>query len=315
TGDLLLLHAFPGTLRMLAETEGLVPDLGPVTEDAALVEAVVVPNALLQGSSARSLDLRRRWGVTLVAAARQGRRAEGRLGEASLSSGDVLLLHGDRDALHTAMADLGCLPLADRRLTLQPRRALAGGSIFAAAVLLAALEIASPAVVFGIGVVAFVAARILQPSEVYDAIDWPVIVLVAAMIPLGGALQETGTAGMAAGALLSVAGGFGPDILLVLVLAATMLITPVLNNPATVVVMAPFALDLAARLDVSPDPFLIAVAVGASCDFLTPFGHHNNALIMGPGGYRFGDYVRAGAGLEFLVIVLAAVLIPMVWGW
>lgn len=313
-GDVVLLKADAATLRRLVE-EGMVPHLGPDEEGSVLVEAVMMPDALAQGSSARSLDLRRRWGVTLVAASRRSRRSEGRLAEAPLSTGDVLLVHGNRDAVLAALADLGCLPLADRRLTLQPRRALAGGVIFAAAVALAALGLAPPAIGFSLAVLALLATRMLRPAEMYDAVDWPVLVLLAVMIPMGNALLETGTAGLLAGIATMAADDLGPHLLLALVLGATMLITPVLNNPATVVVMAPVALDLATRLQVSPDPFLIAVAIGASCDFLTPFGHHNNALVMGPGGYRFGDYARVGGGLALLVFAVAAVLIPLAWSW
>lgn len=308
-GDVLLLRAEADTLRRLAEAEGLIPETAIQPVDGDFMEAVIAPNAPAQGSCALTLDLERRWGVCLAAAARQDRRAEGRLAEASLSVGDVLLLHGSPDAIRTAAAELGCLLLADRRLTLQPRRAALSGAVFAAAIAAAALALAPPQLAFTLGVLALVFTRSLRPHEVYEAIDWPVIVLLAAMIPLGQALLDTGTAGVAAAAVLSAAGHLGPAALVALVLAATMLVTPILNNPATVTVMAPVALDLAARLGVAPDAFLVAVAVGASCDFLTPFGHHNNALVMGPGGYRFGDYARVGAGLEALVIAAATVLI------
>jgi di/tricarboxylate transporter len=314
-GDVVLLKADAATLRRLVEAEGMVPHLGPEAEDGILVEAVMMPDAVARGSSARTLDLWRRWGVTLVAASRRGRRSEGRLAEAPLSTGDVLLVHGNRDAVLAALAELGCLPLADRRLTLQPRRALAGGAIFGTAVTLAALGMAPPEIGFSLAVLALLAARMLRPAEMYDAVDWPVLVLLAVMIPMGGALIETGTAGLLAGIAATATGDLGPHVLLGLVLGATMLITPVLNNPATVTVMAPVALDLAAGLQVSPDPFLIAVAIGASCDFLTPFGHHNNAVVMGPGGYRFGDYARVGRWLELLVFAVAVVLIPLAWNW
>ncbi|PWC37769.1 SLC13 family permease [Azospirillum sp. TSO35-2] len=311
-GDLLLIRVDVAALHTLAASGGLVPPV-PAQGDGTFAEAVVAPNAVLQGSCAASLDLEGRWGVTLVAAMRQQRRTEGRLADASLSVGDVLLLHGEPAAIRTAIDELGCLPLADRRIDPQPRRTAVAGAVFTVAVLLAALDIGPPAIVFSVGVLVLVVARCLRPSEVYDAIDWPVIVLLAAMIPLGDALQSSGTAGLVAGALLAEAGGVGPQAMLTLVLAVTMLLTPVLNNPATVIVMSPVALSLAGRLGLSADPFLVAVAIGASCDFLTPFGHHNNALVMGPGGYRFTDFARLGIGLELMVIIVAPLLIPLVW--
>lgn len=311
-GDRLLARTDGATLRRLP-AEGLAPEDAPA--DDAPVEAVVMPNALVQGSSALSLDLRRRWGVTLVAAARQGRRYEGRLCEATLSAGDVLLLAGDRPRVMAALAELGCLPLAERPVAFQPRPALLSVLFFAAAILAAALDLVSAAVGFTAAVFALVAAKALRPAEIYRAIDWSVLVLLGAMIPIGDALQGTGTARLLGEGIVSAAAGAGPWTMLVLLLLATMLVTPMLNNTATVVVMSPIVIDVAARLGVSPTPFLMAVAVGASCDFLTPFGHHNNALVMGPGGYRFGDYGRVGLGLSALVLPAAGLLIPLVWGW
>ncbi|MBP2301170.1 SLC13 family permease [Azospirillum picis] len=318
--DILLLRVGVAALPALAASDGLIPP-GAGTADGVEVEAVVAPNAIIQGSCAATLDLEGRFGVTLVAAMRQQRRAEGRLADASLSVGDVLLLHGEPEAVRTAAADLGCLLLADRGsgdasrhgAELPPRRAAIAALVFIVAVLLAALEIGPIAVVFSIGVLVLVAARCLRPPEIYEAIDWPVIVLLAAVIPLGDALQNTGTAGQIAALLLHGAGGSGPHAMLTLLLGITMLLTPVLNNPATVVVMSPVALGLANGLGVSPDPFLIAVAIGASCDFLTPFGHHNNTLVMGIGGYRFADFARLGLGLDLLVILAGSLLIPLVW--
>nr|HRQ81036.1 SLC13 family permease [Azospirillaceae bacterium] len=185
-------------------------------------------------------------------------------------------------------------------------------AVFAAAVLVAAFEVAPPAAAFVVGVLALAVSGALPARDLYRGVDWPVIVLLAAMIPLGGALQSTGLAGLLAQTALGLGGG---DALTMtaLMLAATMALTPLLNNPATVAVMAPIALEVAAGLGISPDPLLMAVAVGASCDFLTPFGHHNNALVMGPGGYRFGDYARLGWGLELLVLFGGTGLIALFW--
>jgi di/tricarboxylate transporter len=314
SGDILLTRADADALRALTAGGGV---RAAAESDAApgdtLTEVVVAPNALMQGSCAAALDLPERFGVTLIAAARQGRRAEGRLAELSLSLGDVLLLRGAPGRIAEAAAELGCLPLADRGLFIRPQNRLLTPVVFTVAVLVAAFELTSPAVAFVGGVVGLLAGGALRAEETYRAVDWPVIVLLAAMLPLGDALQTTGLAARLGEAALWSAGDGGPAALVGLILAAAMLLTPLLNNPATVAVMAPIALAVAARLGISPDPFLMAVAVGASCDFLTPFGHHNNALVMGPGGYRFGDYARLGWGLELLALAGGTGLITLVW--
>jgi di/tricarboxylate transporter len=274
---------------------------------------VVLPHAVVQGSSPASLDLRRRYGVNLVAAARQGRRFEGRLRDATLSTGDVLLLEGAGARLRATVADLGCLPLADRRLAFAPRSSALPIALFLVGIGLAAFGLLPSAVTFTAVVLAMVLARVIRPAQVYENIDWPVIVLLGAMIPLGDALLDTGAARLISGSIVTISGQVGPLVMLAIVLTMTMAITPVLNNPATVVIMAPIAISIAERLAVAPDAFLMAVAIGASCDFLTPFGHHNNTIIMGPGGYRFGDFWRVGLGLDVVVIAVALLVIPRVW--
>jgi di/tricarboxylate transporter len=276
---------------------------------------VVLPDAVVQGSSPASLDLRRRYGVNLVAAARQGRRFEGRLRDATLSTGDVLLLEGEAARLRAAIADLGCLPLADRRLAFEPRRSALPVALFAVGIALAGSGLLPAAVTFTAVVVAMVLARVIRPGQVYENIDWPVIVLLGAMIPLGDALLDTGAAQLIGGSIVRISGLVDPLVTLAVVLIMTMAITPVLNNPATVVIMAPIAISIAERLALAPDAFLMAVAIGASCDFLTPFGHHNNTVIMGPGGYRFGDFWRVGLGLDAVVIAVALLVIPRVWSF
>jgi di/tricarboxylate transporter len=317
--DILLLQADTATLERMVEENGLElversrREPRPDSAELSLMEAVVLPNAVIQGSSPLSLDLRRRYGVHLVAAARQGRRFEGRLRDASLGAGDVLLLEGEPGRLRAVIAELGCLPLADRKLALEPRRIALPIGLFAMGIALAASGLLPAAAAFVGVVVAMVLAGVIRPAQLYESIDWPVIVLLGAMIPLGDALQETGAAQVIAGSILMLAGEVGPLVMLGVVLLMTMAITPVLNNAATVVIMAPIVISIAARMAIAPDAFLIAVAIGASCDFLTPFGHHNNTIIMGPGGYRFGDFWRVGLGLEFVVLLVALLAIPAVW--
>jgi di/tricarboxylate transporter len=154
---------------------------------------------------------------------------------------------------------------------------------------------------------------IVRPTEAYDSIDWSVIVLLGAMIPVGEALQTSGAAALIAQQILGIADSAGPRGVLAAVLLLTMMITPVLNNAATVVIMAPIVLSMATTLAIAPDAFLMAVAIGASSNFLTPFGHNNNTIIMGAGGYRFGDYWRVGLGLEVIVFILSLLMLPMIW--
>jgi di/tricarboxylate transporter len=318
-GDIVLLQTDTATLQHLIKADGLAlveqGGNGLATSELSLTEAMVAPNALIQGSTALSLDLRQRWGVNLVAVSRQGRRFEGRLREANLSVGDILLLEGDRDTVLEAMADLGCVPLANRKLVFEPRRTAQTILLFGAAVVVAAFNLAPAAITFTCAVVAMLATRIIRPAALYDAIDWPVIVLLGAMIPLGTAVETTGLAKLVGDAAITLSPGAGAFRMLAVVLVATMAITPVLNNTATVVIMAPIVISIARQLGVSPDAFLMAVAIGASCDFLTPFGHHNNSIILGPGGYRFGDFWRVGLPLEVIVIVISLIVIPWVWAF
>jgi len=315
--DILLVRTDADALQRLTD-DGIelaekFEEAGHSGHGTVFTEAIIGPNSLMQGSTPASLDLPRRWGIGLVAVDNQGRRFEGRLHELSLREGDVLLLKGDEFRLREVLPDLGCLPLADRKLAFEPRRAVLPAVVFASAILLTSTGILSAAVAMVGAIIALVLARAIGARDVYESIDWPVIVLLAAMIPVGNALETTGAARYIAGEFLGLAGHWGPTALLAITLFVTMAITPVLNNVATVVVMAPIVISIAEQTGARPEPFLIAVAIGASCDFLTPFGHHNNTIIMGLGNYRFGDYGRIGLPLDVIVVVLALLTIPLVW--
>jgi di/tricarboxylate transporter len=185
--------------------------------------------------------------------------------------------------------------------------------LFMVGILAAAFGLLPTAAAFAGVVVLMLLSGIVRPTEAYDSIDWSVIVLLGAMIPVGEALQTSGAAALIAQQILGIADSAGPRGVLAAVLLLTMMITPVLNNAATVVIMAPIVLSMATTLAIAPDAFLMAVAIGASSNFLTPFGHHNNTIIMGPGGYRFGDYWRVGLGLEVIVFILSLLMLPMIW--
>ena len=284
------------------------------SDDVALIEAVVPPRSRLDGRTATQVRMRSRYRLNVLAVSRQGRPLRERLRGLRFRAGDVLWVQGDPATVAEDVAALGCLPLAERGLKVGKRRqAGLTAAIFAAAVGAAALGAVPLPIAFAIAVLAVVLLNVVSVRELYDAVDWPVIVLLAAMIPVGGALQTTGTTALIATLILDLAAGAAPALVLALLLVVTMTLSDVLNNAATAVIAAPIAVAIAQALGVSPDPFLMAVAVGASSAFLTPIGHQNNTLIMGPGGYRFGDYWRLGLPLEVLIVVVAVPMILWVW--
>lgn len=321
-GDVLVVEADSEAIdRIVAALELELVDAGggrkvlTDTEDAELIEAVVMARTMIDGRTVESLRFPRRFGVNLIAVSRQGRPHHGRLGHFRFRPGDVVLLHGEREQVHDAVATLGCLPLRERALQFGRRAsALLPAALFALAIALAAGGVLALPVALGCAAAAMVVGGSLPLRELYSGIDWPVIVLLGALIPVGGALQTTGATGVLAGWILEITAAWPALAVLALVLAVTMTLSDVLNNAATAVIMAPLAMDIAERLGSNPDAFLMAVAVGASCAFLTPIGHQNNALVMGPGGYRFGDFWRLGLPLELLVLAVAVPAIDLVWG-
>ena len=282
--------------------------------EIALMEVVVMPMSSTIGRSAKSLKLRSQFGINLLAVSRQGRRTTARLRTLQFRPGDVLLMQGPRETLTEFAINSGCVPLADRSLRLpRPRHALIAGLVMLAAVIGAAFGLMPAAITFAAGVVVIAATRVIPPRKIYEAIDWPVIVLLGALIPVAGAMATTGTADLLASLLLDHAGSGSSILALALILVITMTLSDFMNNAATAAVMCPIAISAAGALGVSADPFLMAVAVGASCAFLTPIGHQNNTLILGPGGFRFGDYWRLGLPLEVLVVLVGVSMILLVW--
>jgi di/tricarboxylate transporter len=277
------------------------------------VEAVVTPTAWVQGNTARGLRLRARYDANLLAISRRGRPVTTRLRDVPLNAGDVLLLEGPEEDLAEIVASLGCLPLANRSLTLSQRKVVLPLLVFVGAIALVISGYTSASVAFVLGAAAMVALGFMPVREVYSAIEWPVVVLLAALIPVGTALETTGTAQLIADGIVAVAGQLPTRGILALVLIATMAITPILNNAATVLVMGPIAHAVAQSVGVDSSAFLMAVAIGASCDFLTPFGHQNNTLILGPGGYRFADFWRLGLPMDVIVVAVGVFLLPIVF--
>jgi di/tricarboxylate transporter len=282
--------------------------------ETALMELAVLPGSTLDGRSARDILLRTRYGLNLLAVSRQGRRSLARLRSLALRSGDLLLVQGPPDVISEFAADNNCVPLAERELRIpNKRKAWEAGIIMAVAVGVAAFGLLPAAISFGAGVLASMALRTMPPRAVYDAVDWPVIVLLGALMPVAGAMESTGTADLVARLMLENVARGHAVVGLALILVVTMFLSDLMNNAATAAVMCPIAIGTAAALGVSADSFLMAVAIGASCAFLTPIGHQNNTLILGPGGFRFGDYWRLGLPLEIVVAAVSIPLLLVVW--
>jgi di/tricarboxylate transporter len=319
--DILIVNADTENIKKLANTSGLEL-VGDVklnrqdleSDDVTLLEAVIMPNSVLYGGTARSLDLRARYGVNLLAISRQGKRLKGRLDGIRFQTGDVLLLQSHVETLKKAVETLGCLPLAGRDLRIGgSQNLLLGLGIFAAALTFSALGIIPVQVSFVTAVALMIVTKLVTLQEAYESVDWPIIILLGAMIPVGAALETTGGAGLIANSILLLSRQMSPVVSLIILLVATMFLSDLVNNAAAVVLMAPIGISVAQGLGVSIDPFLMAITIGASCAFLTPIGHQSNTLVMGPGGYKFGDYWRMGLLLEVIVAVVAIPLILIFW--
>ncbi|WP_323036642.1 SLC13 family permease [Pararhodobacter sp.] len=282
--------------------------------DFVLREFAVLPGSALINRSARGLFLRSRFGVALLAVSREGHQPRARLGTLPLKSGDLIMLRGAPEVLAEFARDMGCAPLDTDEISVPDRgKAWTAAAIMAASVGLAALGILPAAVAFTFGVLVVMMTRVLPLRDVYTAIDWPVVVLLAALIPVAGAMQATGAADLLAGVLVGSLAQGNAVAALTVVLVVTMFLSDVMNNAATAAVMAPIALGIAATLGVQADGFLMAVAIGASCAFLTPIGHQNNTLILGPGGFQFGDYWKLGLILEVIIVAISVPMILLVW--
>ncbi|HBU98640.1 SLC13 family permease [Thalassospira lucentensis] len=284
------------------------------SDDISLIELAVLPNAAFIGRSATDIRLRNRYGINLLAVSRQGRRSMARLRTMTMQAGDVLLMQGPPEAIYDFGNRLGCVPLAERSLHLADKaQALKTTMIMAIAILLAAFGILPAAISFALGVLVALLVRVVSPRTLYDAVDWPVVVLLAALIPVANAMESTGSADLIARFLLQSVAQGNATIAVGLILVVTMTLSDFMNNAATAAVMCPIAIGSAAQLDASSDPFLMAVAIGASCAFLTPIGHQNNTLILGPGGFRFGDYWKLGLPIEIIVVAVGVPMLLWVW--
>jgi di/tricarboxylate transporter len=320
-GDVLLLEGDPIALERVVARGGL--ELGGKADETSgsgdgdtigVVEGVITGDSRLIGTNLTEVDVRKRYDVNVLAISRSGKRISQRLRSVRFQPGDVVVMQGAYDVLPDTLRELGVLPLAARDVALgRGRRRWLPLLILAVAIGTVVLKLLPIAVAFFAAAVALVLTKSVTLREAYETIEWPILILLGALIPVSEAVRTTGATDLIAGWLHTAAGGLPPLAAMGLMLVAAMAVTPFLNNAATVLMVAPIAAGLAERLSLNPDPFLMAVAVGAACDFLTPFGHQCNTLVMGPGGYRFSDYWKLGLTLSILIVLAGVPLIAAFW--
>ena len=320
-GDILLVQGDPSHLQTLVEENGLAlltsasgNFIQPESDKEIMLEGVIGQSSPLVDRSIEYLRVHAQRTLALAGIARNGEAITTRLKRQRFKAGDVLLLFGDADTIDQRFHDLGLWPLAKRPLSLnRQRKVIPALLVFAGAIALGVAGVVTLPIAFLIAIGIFILMNVISVREIYDEVDWPVIVLLGAMIPVGRALESTGTTDWMANGILAITEGLPAAALLALVLVVTMFLSDIINNAATALVMAPISVSIAGSLGVSSDAFLMSVAVGASCAFLTPIGHQSNTLVMGPGGYQFGDYWRMGLPLEILIIALAVPMLLIVW--
>ncbi|WP_342642595.1 SLC13 family permease [Rhodoligotrophos ferricapiens] len=320
--DVLILEGEPAALERLVararlklvEASNGTANAKGGSDEIGVVEAVVTADSPLVDRSPAQVRLAERYELTLLAVSRSGARVTHRLRSLKFRPGDVIVLQGNLTDMPETLGELRCLPLAERGIQLgRGRHRILPVAVLAISMLLVALHIVPVVIAFFSAAVLLVLLRALSLREAYDVIEWPILILVGALIPVSEAIRTTGGTDLIAAWLSSAAGALPPLGALALILVAAMAITPFLNNAATVLVVAPIAASMATNLGFNPDPFLMAVAIGAGCDFLTPIGHQCNTLVMGPGGYRFEDYWRLGLPLSILVVLVGVPLIALIW--
>ena len=320
-GDALVLEATPDALDEFRTTLNLALSdierterLNAAGEGVEILEVVVKDTSRLVDRTAEAVGLAWRQSAVLMGISRGDTRIKNQVRKTPIQPGDILLLLVPRNRGHDVTDWLGCLPLADRGLAVtENNKVWLAIGIFAGAVIAASLGLIYLPVALGLVVIAYVLTRIVPLSELYTHIEWPVVVLLGSMIPLGAALKTSGGTELISGALLGWTAGMPAWAVLTVLMIVTMTLSDVLNNTATTIVAAPVGIQMAQSLGVSPDPFLMAVAVAASSAFLTPIGHKNNTLILGPGGYSFGDYWRMGLPLEIIIVAVSIPAILVFW--
>lgn len=316
-GDVLILSGDPAVLERIVAADRLAlagEQHADNADNIGVIEAVVRSDSGLIGRTAGRLQMRERLGLNLIAISREGATIANKPGNTVLQAGDVIVLQGPLDAMPSRLAEMGALPLAERNIGLGSRRTRWLPLVILGLAMVAAGSGTVPAALaFFAAAGLTVITGALPADEAYKAIEWPILIMLAALIPVSESLQTTGASDVIARLLADLAVQLPAWGAVALILVAAMAVTPFLNNAATVLVMAPIAGVFAEQLHYRPEAFLIATAIGAGCDFLTPIGHQCNTLVLGPGGYRFGDYARLGAPLSLLVVAIGTPLV--LWFW
>lgn len=321
TNDILILETDADALKTFVDKTGvkLVGNKkfrkdAEGSDEIVLREVVVMPDSPLVGSTAVTLNMRTRYGINLLAIARRDRKIRKRMDHVRFTSGDVLLLQGRSIQIDDMITSMRCLPLVARDLTIgKPRKVVFALAIFLAAIATVISGVLPVQIAFAAGAVAMVLTGLLPLRDIYQHIDWPVIVLLGAMIPVGVAFETTGGADLLAGQILVFGDHYPVWFMVGLVMVITMFLSDLINNAATIVLMAPIGITIAGAMGISADPMLMAIAVGGSSAFLTPIGHQSNTLVMGPGGYKFSDYWRMGLPLEIVIVLIGTPLILFFW--
>lgn len=318
--DVLVVEGQPDAIQQLLDDAGLemvdakVDTQTLTSEDVSIIEVVIGPDSMMVGRSAVGMKLSSNYGVNLMAISRRGQSIRQRLHRTILRAGDVLLLQTGEEGLGQRLEYLGCLPLATRDISLgKTRKMWTTIAIFSVAILVTSLTSLSSSLTFTAAVGALVITKIVNLRDLYNSVEWSIIVLLGAMIPVGGALESTGTTALIAKSIITMSNGAPVYILLAILIIISMLLSDVINNAATAVIMAPIGASIATALGYPIEAFLMAVCIGSSCTFLSPIGHQSNLLVMSPGGYRFGDYARMGFLLDVLVVLIAVPVI--MWWW
>lgn len=320
-GDHLIIEGDTNAIAMAAEQSGFIQvsdreinSESLASDDVIVIEAVVNPGGRLDGRTAGGLRINSRYSVNVLAVARQGKPIRERIGHIRFRAGDVILFQGPEQVIYEALNTLGCMPLAQRNIMIAGQRSFVPLGIFALAIAAAVFGLLRIDIAFVAAVVALVITKQFPVRELYDGVEWPVVVLLGAFLPVGEASQNTGATGLVADGIVEIAGSLPVTGLLIAVMTVSALLSAVINNAATAVLMAPIAVTIARNLDAPIDAFLMAVAIGASSAYLTPIGHQSNLLVMGPGGYRFGDYWRLGLPLTVVTFAVAGPMLVLIWG-
>lgn len=323
-GDVLIVRAVTSELSDLVNRTGLSLKGAKLdfaeslsSDNMALVEVVLREDSFLIGRTAMQLKLRNRFNVNLIAVSRQGISSIIRLKDFVFQSGDILLMQVPVSILQDTYSKLGCLPLAERKIGIKgnkdkKKEALPLG-IFVISIILTTIGVFPVEIAFSLAALLLVLLKVVTAREFYDAIEWPTILMLGSLLPLGGALQSSGGSDTIANALGKLSVLISPQMMVLVVMIITIILTNLISNSASAVLMAPIAFSLAEHMGVSPDALLMSVSVASSAAFLTPIAHQSNMLVMGPGGYKFTDYWRLGLPLTILVLLIGTPMILYVW--